>query len=275
MANEPAQRTIDDEKFGSTPEFFEYYARESLSEETLQRFGIVKGKIERLLGDDIDRTSLHVLDVGCGAGTQAQMWATDGYRVSAIDINGPLVELGRQRAAEAGLDIAFEVGSADQLPFADASFDVCLVPELLEHVRDWESCLNELERVTRPGGILYLSTTNYLCPRQEEYTLPMYSWYPPPLKRRYERLAVTTRPEIVNHATFPAVNWFSPYSLARALKRRGFRALDRFDLIDVDDQSRLGRAATNVVRHVPPARVLAHCMSPYSVAFGIKDLPKP
>ena len=168
MANEPAQRTIDDEKFGSTPEFFEYYARESLSEETLQRFGIVKGKIERLLGDDIDRTSLHVLDVGCGAGTQAQMWATDGYRVSAIDINGPLVELGRQRAAEAGLDIAFEVGSADQLPFADASFDVCLVPELLEHVRDWESCLNELERVTRPGGILYLSTTNYLCPRQEE-----------------------------------------------------------------------------------------------------------
>jgi 2-polyprenyl-3-methyl-5-hydroxy-6-metoxy-1,4-benzoquinol methylase len=54
--------------------------------------------------------------------------------------------------------------------------DVCLLPELLEHVADWQSCLNEAARVLRPGGLLYLSTTNVLCPRQQEFNLPLYSF---------------------------------------------------------------------------------------------------
>ena len=74
--------------------------------------------------------------------------------------------------------------------------DVCLLPELLEHVADWQSCLKEAPRVLRSGGLLYLSTTNVLRPRQEEFNLPLYSWYPGPLKRYCERLAMTTRPAL-------------------------------------------------------------------------------
>lgn len=269
MGNDSAQPAADD-TFGSNPEFFDYYARESLSAETFHRFTVVKEKIEGLIEPSL-KGRASVIDIGCGAGTQAQLWARDGYRVSALDINAPLVELGRQRAADSGLDITFEIGSADRLPWPDESFDICLVPELLEHVPNWQACLDEFQRVVRPGGVLYLSTTNFLCPRQEEYTLPLYSWYPPALKRRYERLAVTTRPEIVNHAKYPAVNWFSPYTLSRALKQRDFRALDRFDLLDTSGQSPAVRSATAIVRRFAPAKALAHCFSPYSVVFGIKQ----
>ncbi len=104
-----------------------------------------------------------------------------------------------------------------------------MLPELLEHVEDWQTCLNEAVRALRPGGALYLSTTNALNPVQDEFELPFYSWYPGFLKRHYERLAVTTRPELVNHAKYPAVHWFTffglkPYLRARDAVRRSFRS---------------------------------------------------
>jgi 2-polyprenyl-3-methyl-5-hydroxy-6-metoxy-1,4-benzoquinol methylase len=99
---------------------------------------------------------------------------------------------------------------------------VCLLPELLEHVVEWMACLKETARILRPGGVLFLSTTNKLCPSQQEFSLPLYSWYPRPLKRHFEKLAVTKRPELENFARYPAVNWFSFYSLRSELSRLGF-----------------------------------------------------
>ena len=87
--------------------------------------------------------------------------------------------------------------------------DVALLPELLEHVANWQDCLNEAARIVKPGGLLYLSTTSWLCPMQQEFNLPLYSWYPGFLKRKYERLAVTTRPEIANHCKYPCLLYTS------------------------------------------------------------------
>ncbi len=106
---------------------------------------------------------------------------------------------------------------------------------------------------------------------QQEFTLPGYSWYPAPLKRRYERLAVSTRPELVQHATYPAVNWFSPYQLKREVKKRGFRKVyDRFDFIETAGKSAAVRTAVDAIRRLPPLRFLGHLGTSYSAVIAQK-----
>ncbi len=255
----------------TAPDFLDHYTRESLSPATIGRFTRVRDKAIGLVAQRQGRADrLAVVDIGCGAGTQSRLWAQLGHRVHGLDVSAPLIEVARQRAREEKLDVAFEVGSATSLPYADGSMDVSLLPELLEHVADWKSCLNEAARVLKPGGVLYLSTTNWLCPLQEEYNLPMYSWYPGFVKRRYEQLAVTTRPEIANHARYPAVNWFSFYSLAAYLEGRGFNCLDRFDVIDTDHLGTLQKLAIGMARTIPPLRFVGHVLTSYTILFALK-----
>jgi ubiquinone/menaquinone biosynthesis C-methylase UbiE len=268
MSEENDKQSFD---HSSHKEFYDYYAEQSVTPETMQRLiGIKDSVIGFLMANESTKDLKDVADIGCGAGTLALLWAKEGYNVKGLDVNEPLVELARKRSEEAGLSAEFFVGSATELPWEDASVDICIVPELLEHVPDWEACLNEFIRVLRPGGIIYLTTTNKLCPKQYEYKLFGYSWYPAPLKRRYERLAVTTRPEIVGYATYPAVNWFSFYSLRDALAKRHFSAWDRFDIMRLTKGNVLVQLVTNLIRLLPPLRFVAQVLTPYTVLIAQK-----
>src|SRR5690606_27989416 len=215
---------------------------------------------------------LHVADIGCNAGTQSRCWLERGHSVQGLDISRDLVDVARKRNAEFGERAKFEVGSATSLPWSSESFDVCLLPELLEHVDDWKACLEEATRVLKVGGTMYVSTTNVLCPVQQEFDLPAYSWYPKFLKRHYVRRALTTRPELVNFATYPAIHWFSPYGLSSFLARRGVTALDRFDLIDVESKGMAARGLVAATRALPPLRFAGHLLTPSTVLVGIKTL---
>ena len=255
---------------GTHEDFYKYYAEQSLSETTLHRFREIRESVLRVLGEARAATPLDVADIGCGAGTQCRLWAELGHRVVGLDVNEPLIQLGRERACADNLAIDLRVGSATDLPLASASMDVCLVPELLEHVADWESCVKEFARILRPGGLLYLTTTNKLCPVQNEFNLPMYGWYPGFIKRRYETLAATTRPEIANHAKYPAVNWFSYFGLRKYLDRLDFDAMDRFDLLAMRDNGPAVKVVSAVLRYVPGMRLLAHMATPYVLMIGVK-----
>ena len=210
-------------------------------------------------------------DIGCGAGTQARLWAERGHRVHGVDVNEPLDRAGAQAGQGSGLGHPLRSRQRDRAALGRRSMDVCLLPELLEHVADWQSCLNEAARILRPGGLLYLSTTNVLCPKQQEFNLPLYSWYPARLKRYCERLAVTTRPEIANYAKYPAVHWFSFYGLRDFLEPLGFpRCLDRFDLIDVTGKSPGAQTVGRFARAVPLLRFLGHVATPSTYLVAVK-----
>ncbi len=260
----------------SDPNFLAYYERESVSEQTIERFTRIRDRALGLWSECNRRGGpLEVVDVGCGAGTQAMLWAELGHRVRALDINEPLLSVARRRAGERGLPIDFRLGTATALPFEASSTDVCLLPQLLEHVVDWRSCVLEAARVLRPGGVFYLSTTNWLCPLQEEFNLPLYSWYPPALKRYCERLAVTTRPDLVNHARYPAVHWFSFFQLRDYLTPLGFQCLDRFDMLARQPMSKARRMLVTLVRSSEATRLAAQVFSGDSTVWGLKRPTRP
>jgi 2-polyprenyl-6-hydroxyphenyl methylase/3-demethylubiquinone-9 3-methyltransferase len=265
------RETIREWDHSTHEKFYDYYARESQSQKSRDRFGALRDMILRVLKEHTGEVSiLDVADIGCGAGTLCMLWAELGHRVHGLDINEPLLSLARERAKELGYNIDFRVSSAAELPWPDNSMDVCVVPELLEHVAEWEACLREFARILRPSGILLLTTSNKLCPMQQEFNLPLYSWYPAIVKRYFERLAVTTRPELANFARYPAVNWFSFYGLRTILAGLGFDCMDRFDVIDLTAKGAVARFIIRAIRIVPLCRFLAHTATPSTTVVAIK-----
>ena len=265
--NDPkGKETLD---HSSREEFYEYYKDQSISPSALERLNNIHVTLNRELGAR-SRETLDIVDIGCGAGTLCTIWARDGHRVHGIDVNEPLINLARERAEKDGLEIDYRVGTATQLPWPDSSMDVCMVPELLEHVEEWEACLDEFSRVLRSNGLLYLSTNNKLCPVQQEFELPLYSWYPGFVKRYCEKLAKTTRPHLTGYATYPAVNWFTYNMLRKEFDKRGMVSKDRFDLIDYSSKGRLARLLLSIIKSTPLTRFVAYVFTPYTRILGRK-----
>ncbi len=174
------------------------------------------------------------LDVGCGVGLYTEYWHSRGFIVSGVDAEEDLILRARTRAAVNGLSLRYETGRAERLPFEDHAFDIVFANSILEHVTDWERCLDEWVRVLAPGGLLWIETTNVLCPRQGEYRwLPVYSWWPGFLKRIVVSLARGPLPSLANYSPCPAVHWFSFVQLRQFLEARGLSVRDRFDCMDL------------------------------------------
>lgn len=93
-----------------------------------------------------------LLDVACGAGQIAIPAARAGARVTGVDIAENWIEQARRRAADENLDIRFDVGDAEDLPYDDASYDVTVSLIGAMFAPRPERVTAELLRVTRPGG---------------------------------------------------------------------------------------------------------------------------
>ena len=251
--------------------FFQYYLQQSQSPAAVARFERLADLTLKQMARQGRTGPFDVLDVGGGAGTLGRIYAGAGHRVTCVDISEDLLSLGRQRAAHEALPIDFVNCSATDLPLADATIDICLVPELLEHVVQWRAVLDQAARVLRPGGLLFLSTTNSLCPRQDEFELPLYSWYPPALKRYCEQLARTTRPQLANYSKYPAVNWFTFNSLCAALRERHFDSfMDRLDMLEVRSAGTSKARIASTLARLPLGRFMTQLVTPNALVLARK-----
>jgi SAM-dependent methyltransferase len=93
-----------------------------------------------------------VLDVATGTGSAAIPAAQAGARVTGLDLVPSLLDVARRRARTAGVEVDWVEGNAEELPFADASFDVVLSTLGVQFAPHHEQAAAELARVLRPGG---------------------------------------------------------------------------------------------------------------------------
>lgn len=122
-----------------------------------------------------------LLDVGGGPGYFRDAFQRAGATYFALDADvGELAGLGEIAAGTV-------VGSGMCLPFADASVDVCYSSNVLEHVPDPWLMADEMLRVTRPGGIVFLSYTVWHGPWGGHETSPWHYLGGMRARRRYRR----------------------------------------------------------------------------------------
>jgi 2-polyprenyl-3-methyl-5-hydroxy-6-metoxy-1,4-benzoquinol methylase len=98
-----------------------------------------------------------LLDVGCGAGQIALIAARAGAKVTGCDIATNWLEQARTRAATEGLEITFEEGDAESLPYKDAQFDAVISMFGAMFAPRPELVAAELTRVCRPGGTIAMA----------------------------------------------------------------------------------------------------------------------
>jgi ubiquinone/menaquinone biosynthesis C-methylase UbiE len=101
-----------------------------------------------------------VLDIACGTGNTAIPLARTGVIVTGVDIATNLLEQARIRAAEEGLTIAFDEGDAEQLPYADVSFDAVTTMFGAMFAPRPALVASEFARVLKPGGLLAMANWN-------------------------------------------------------------------------------------------------------------------
>jgi SAM-dependent methyltransferase len=161
----------------------------------------------------VDLEGKRILDIGCGVGSFVRRLREFSPSVVGFDVD-------RDRVVEGGREVpglALAVG--EHLPYADNTFDVVLLHEVLEHVTDDEATLRETQRVLTPGGKAVIFCPNRLYPfethgiflgnRYVFGNMPLVNYLPDPVRNR-----------LVPHARA-----YTKGGLRRIYRRAGLRPL--------------------------------------------------
>jgi len=101
-----------------------------------------------------------VLDLGCGTGTLAIMakQAQSAASVAGLDADPDMLKVANYKSAQQNVEVKFDVGFTNELPYPDASFDRVLSSIMIHHLKtpDKEKTAREVYRVLKPGGQLHI-----------------------------------------------------------------------------------------------------------------------
>ena len=99
-----------------------------------------------------------VLDIACGMGYGSAELARVAQRVTSFDVSPEAVQAAAARYAASNL--TYLCASAEEIPLPDASFDLIVAFEVIEHLSEWPRLLSEAKRLLAPGGQFIVSTPN-------------------------------------------------------------------------------------------------------------------
>jgi ubiquinone/menaquinone biosynthesis C-methylase UbiE len=137
-----------------------------------------------------------VLEIGCGTGTlslTAKQKAGSSGKVFGIDIIPGMIEASQRKAAQAKIDITFQLGSINDIPFSENQFDVVMCSFMIFHVSDGvrRKGFTEIHRVLKPNGRLLIV----------ESALPTQ-----PIPRTIAKILMGGTPQHNLHELVPALN---------------------------------------------------------------------
>lgn len=104
-----------------------------------------------------------ILDLACGTGDLTRALARKGFVVTGLDISAEMMEVGKVKCRDLEPLPQFVLGSAEQIPFPDASFDAVTIAFGLRNFDHRPQCLAEIRRVLKPGG--RLAVLEFTVPR--------------------------------------------------------------------------------------------------------------
>ena len=135
-----------------------------LSAWTAGDFGVIAKSTAQDAANFIARLPIpagsRVLDVACGTGNLAIPLARAGHLVTGVDIAPNLLSQARERAAAESLSVTFDEGDAENLPYADGSFDAVVTMFGAMFAPRPELVVKEFARVLAPGGFLAMANWN-------------------------------------------------------------------------------------------------------------------
>ena len=180
-------------------------------------FGLDRGWRRRTVEAIAPRAGESILDLAAGTGTSSVPFAQAGSSVFPTDISMGMLSVGKKQ--QPGLN--FVAGDATELPYADNAFDAVTISYGLRNVEHTSRALEEMLRVTRPGGRVVIA----------EFSTPTS----PPLRFLYEQVALRVVPLAARISSNPAaygylaesiLAWPDQPGLADVMSRAGWQDVE-------------------------------------------------
>jgi 2-polyprenyl-6-hydroxyphenyl methylase / 3-demethylubiquinone-9 3-methyltransferase len=178
------------------------------------RIGYIRDQAHRVLGTPgagalRPLMDTRLADIGCGAGLLSEPMARLGAEVTGIDPSPRSIGAARAHALAGDLVIDYRAATVESVAEAGELFDLVLAMEVIEHTSDADLFICQLADITRPGGLLVMSTLSR--------TLKSFL------------LGVVAAERLLRWLPAGTHDWqrfMVPSLLARLLRRRGFRLVD-------------------------------------------------
>jgi 2-polyprenyl-3-methyl-5-hydroxy-6-metoxy-1,4-benzoquinol methylase len=134
-----------------------YFSTHTYANITFAKYSMYwwSNRFNAMLARRYGRRGRRLLEIGSGMGHLVGQ-LEDAFETYGMDVNRWAVNQSKEVAQKTHLQTA----SAQELPFSDNSFNVVIIKHIVEHLPDPQKAIEEIGRVTEPGGILLLATPN-------------------------------------------------------------------------------------------------------------------